>query len=672
MNENNILLELYFENLNIGIIDYISNKLLNNFKKYINYKNIISSNIEMKVFTTPERLIFNLSFDKNITYLEKGIKLNDTEEHLKYFLKKINVINVDKLEIINERYCYKKNVKDTDFIEMLNSNIKNILFETFSNITISNYKNILLHLKNILFIENNKIKSLSFNNINSNNITYINNNSYLIDSIEELFSLLKENNIFFLKNERKKHLKNVLMINDDNNDFIENVLFIKEKPIFFNGKIKFTCNNLFLKILGKFLKDKYYLYIQEDFLYFMCLNKNNIINTDEYKVKVEKAILKINNFKINKKNKENKYIFNENKLNRLSKLTKFICLWIPYSNIELIDDILDCSIYRSINLFNSNSELKLLLNKYLLLKSNKNKEFIDIIMDSFKPMNKKDDVPTIPLSIAISIGNKIDNIIYFAILNELKFNIDKKEEKDIYFDIIKIIIKNRINLPLKLIFEYSLKSFINETVKKKENRILIKKYKINKDIIINNILEKFYIKLYYYLLNVDNFNDPILNFLVNLEISDIKNIKNKCDILILYNKIKKIYEYFTVKQDESRFIFNIYKRINNLLLKYKKIKIINKPQIIILKRKKFANKYEKDLYDNYYSFKKDTKLLIKKEEYYILMEKMYLFSCSINNFLNNNFIENNNIFVRNRQIRLLYSSKLLFGRVLNFNKFNPN
>lgn len=662
------LLELFFKDSDLDASNFVLNRLLFSIKHFIDYSNIVDG-LNMEYWFTPERVVVVLNIDDIIKYSKKGVKLSTKKEYLTYFLKKHNLNDVDSLSIKNDTYYYDYNINEEEFINNFLSNINNILSRTFSK----NYKNILLSLKNIYLNINNECKNILFNNIKSSNFIIINNNEFIVNNPEEYFKTLKDNDIYLDLDERKKFVSDNLKITND--IFINNVLFIKEKPLFLFGKIKFDCNYLFLNILEKFTKDKYVFFIKEDFLYFIFLSDEGVVKFDNFdnefysgdilkhKQRIEKFIYKINNkiynYNKNKKSKEYDFIFNDNRLNRVTKITKFLSLWIPNSNIEEIDFILSSSIYKNSNFIENNTELDLLLKKYFLLQNNKNEDSVNVIIDSLRPSKNSDILPKIPSSIAISIANKIDSIIYYSILIELKKPIDKNIEKNMYNNLLNIIIQNNISLPLKLMLDYSLKNFINDRVTKKQDRLLIKKYRINKNIVVNNILEKIYDKLYYYLINFEHCNETITNLIISSEVEDINNIKNKSDILKIYNKIKNMSLYC----EESNFDYLLmsYKRVNNFLTNKKIFK-----NIIVLEPRRFTSKYEKNIYDDYFKLKKSIKRYKKDNNYKKLIDDVFSLSNSLNNFLNNIYINKVNIFRRKKYIKLLYSIKILYNKFMKF------
>lgn len=677
---NYLLLELYFENTNINCINVLVNKLNSIIENLLDFNSIIDG-LNFDILKTPERVVIYIKLEDTITYLKKGVKVADSDKYLQFFLNKINATK-DELIIIDDRYYFKQKIDYNIIYDKIITNINHILQQSF----LINKNDMLFNLKSLFFINSNLTnENILFNNIMSSDKIIINKHTFNIKTADEYFKLLKDNCIYFDGNKRRKIIENSLIELNANNkkDFIDNVTSISEKPLFLFDKIKFNCDNLFLEILQKVLKNKYILFLKNNYLYFIFLDKNgvekienfdNITNSNNYhKIKIEKAIKKANNLiEFNKKvgnrnSREYKFIFNETKLNRLARMAKFISVWIPNSNMCEIDNIINCFIYKNTNLLQTNNELDLLIKKYIMLQNGSEQNFVDTVMDSFKPCcNKKNDVPNIPTAIAISIASKIDNIIYYSVIKELRITVNKQNEKNNYHDLLNIILQNNIDIPLKLFFEFSFKNFINETINKKKNRLLIKKIRLNRTIIVNNILETFYEKLYSHLLNSGNCEHNILNILMNMEFNDIDNNKNKCNLIRTHYKIKNLCRYFENTNKDINYLISSYKRINNLLIdkKYNFIKI----KTVIIKPILYNNSEEKQLYKQYILLVKSIKSLKLKNNYDLALDNLFNFSKTVNKFLDTNYINKMSFFKKSRCLKLLYLAKNIFNKIIKFEK----
>jgi glycyl-tRNA synthetase beta subunit len=493
--------------------------------------------------------------------------------------------------------------------------------------------------------------------------------------VDEYFEIITKNKIYFEIYNRKEYINGVLMqINSDAEDkkqFVDNVLNVKEKPLFLVGKIKFNQDELFLKILYRFLKRTYLFLKRDEYLYFIFLDNNGSerINlggnfSESHVDKIEKAVAKINNMtktsNFGKQNKEYRYIFNENKITRLEKLTKFISIWIPFCNTDNLGEILSSLAFKTSNLLNNNLELTLLLKKYILLKNAVDKNLVELIIDCFRPFGKSKNLPQYPLSNAIAIGNKIDNIVYILILKKLNHGTNRDDEKQNYNDLISIILNNQINIPLRMAVDYSIKNFLNEIVRRKQNT----GYKIDKNNLLETIIENIYSKLYFYLIRGEsNNNNILLNNLINLEIRDIYEKNNqKCYLLEDYKKITDLYKFFS---NGDVGLIKIYRRLNNLLSKYKNL-YKTKPTVGIIGQ--YETKEEEYLYKAYFAIKKEIEYNLSNKNYYQCMVSLEKFNDILGEFLDKIFIEKSHFFKKQKRLRLLFSIKYLFDETADFEK----
>jgi glycyl-tRNA synthetase beta subunit len=619
-------------------------------------------------FTTPERVVLRVSFGEKITYYYKGVKLDDTKEHLDFFLQKMNIKNPNDLRVIDNTYYCRREVECRRFFEEVKKNIGFYLEQVFIGLSIKT--NPLLNLDGIVFFINNNPENIIFSNISSNDFTKINNIIYKIGSVDDYFEIFTKNKVFFEIYNRREYVNQLLADVDcsleDKRQFVENTLLAKEKPSFSSGELTFVCDNLFLEILQKFLK-KNYLFFKKDGKIFFMFVEDETKTVENHQKKIEKSVKKIEylikNLGIKTQNKEYRYIFNEDKITRLEKLVTFTSLWIPFCQIDNLEKVLSNFVFTTSNFLSNNLELTLLLKKYILLKDNNDMSLIELIIDCFRPFEREKTLPKEPLANAVAISNKIDNIVYFTILGELNLKVNRDEEKRNYNDLIKIILKNKIKIPLKIVIGYSIKNFLNEIIKKKQNIKFLKRYKIDKNAIVNQIVETLYGKLYFVLAKNEKNNNIMLNILINIEIMDIIENKNfKCNLLNDCKKIMDLYRYLSTGNNE---VIAVYKRLNNLLLKYKN-KFKFKP--IINLKTKFEFKEEEELYRAYFAIRKEIRFNLFRKNYEQAMISLHKFADALNSFLDKVFIEKSAFFQKKRRVKLLFSIKYLFDKIVNFEK----
>ncbi len=105
-------------------------------------------------------------------------------------------------------------------------------------------------------------------------------------------------------------------------------------------------------------------------------------------------------------------------------------------------------------------DLQGLMGRYYALAHNEPANVADAIADHYSPLGPSDSVPTKPVSIVVSLADKIDSLMGFFAINEKPTG-----SKDPYalrraaLGVIRIILENKLRLPLLAAFEYALGSY---------------------------------------------------------------------------------------------------------------------------------------------------------------------------------------------------------------------
>jgi glycyl-tRNA synthetase beta chain len=105
-------------------------------------------------------------------------------------------------------------------------------------------------------------------------------------------------------------------------------------------------------------------------------------------------------------------------------------------------------------------DLQGVMGRYYALVHNEPANVADAIADHYSPLGPSDGVPTKPVSIAVSLADKIDSLMGFFAINEKPTG-----SKDPYalrraaLGVIRIILENKLRLPLLEAFEYALSGY---------------------------------------------------------------------------------------------------------------------------------------------------------------------------------------------------------------------
>ena len=105
-------------------------------------------------------------------------------------------------------------------------------------------------------------------------------------------------------------------------------------------------------------------------------------------------------------------------------------------------------------------DLQGIMGRYYALAHNEPAAIANAIAEHYSPLGPNDSCPTAPLSIAVALADKIDSLVGFFAINEKPTG-----SKDPYalrraaLGVIRIILENKLRLPLVAAFEYALGSY---------------------------------------------------------------------------------------------------------------------------------------------------------------------------------------------------------------------
>ena len=427
-------------------------------KKEINYK--LSQS-----FSTPTRLVFFINgLPENIKEkgkIIKGPKVGTPEIALEGFIKSNNLNKSDiyknKIEK-GEFYFAKTKSKTIDILKELQLIIPEIL-QTYSwkkSMKWSNYDlNWARPLKSIISLFNSKIINFDFFHLKSGNLTSIDgvNDEKIkkISNFKDYLYILKSQNIILDQEKRRSLIINKMnsichnrkLKNNFNEKLIEEVVNLVEKP----NVILCKFDQIYLKIPQEIL----IVTMQQHQKYFPIFDqKNNLTNLFLLVANLsdKKSYIKIGNQRVVEarlsdakffweKNKnqslvkqvgklKNLSFFNElgtfyNRTQRLRKLAGLISeqLYLAKEKVEIAASI--CKADLVSDLVGEYPELQGVMGKYFAKEQGFEDDVSLAISDHYLPIGINSEVPKKPISVAVSLIDKIDMLVGFFGINE-KFN----------------------------------------------------------------------------------------------------------------------------------------------------------------------------------------------------------------------------------------------------------
>lgn len=715
-----LLLELYSEEMPFYYLKNLENSIKEFFNKHLLSLNIIDdiNNTNINIYLTPCRIIihlFNLNDTIKIKYKEIiGPKLKAKNEEVEKFLEKFNLKSEKELKKSKNYYILVKENYEIDTKNLLKEELPNILNNMISlfpeNIRwIKEDKKIkwLAPLRNILCIFNNEILDFNFHNLQSNNYTYGHkiliglDHKIKINNFEDYKTKLKENFVIFDQNQRKEIITDAIfkiensfnlsvVQNASQYNLVNEIIYSTEYPLVLSGEFKEEFTKMPSFILLNEIIEKYKCLCLTDKTSNIISNKIILFadtKTDDNGKNIIKGITNSINKRLNYINNELIKFLSESletktnklkeisyydgfgtiydKVERLVELSKFICLWLPHTDLIATEQAAKLSkIDNTTKFVKDNPDLKGYLSAYYAKTNNYNDFICDGLKEYYKPKNKHDNIPLTNIGKVLSIADKIDNISSAFIIDS-----DSSGSKDPYFirkniyAIIRIIIESRINIPVNILIHKSLSLFKTKIYKMNDNTKLKIKDKIV--YVSNSLIELFKTKFKEYLIQ-NNYNKLITNAVL----STIENSKKQNLILpVLQDRILDIENYIENNYNDFLIIKNTYKRLNNIILDFcdnKEKKSLFKK---IFHKRKLKNIQEQELNKKL----KDAKVKIKKAyvkgEYKECLSTLLELSYAINKFFDNIVIKTKNKKDTNRKMILLCKIKIIYDNFLNFKLF---
>jgi len=196
------------------------------------------------------------------------------------------------------------------------------------------------------------------------------------------------------------------------------------------------------------------------------------------------------------------------------------------------------------------------------------------ISEHYLPIGINSDVPKKPISIAVSIIDKIDILVGFFGINE-----KPTSSKDPFalrrnaIGLLRIIIENKLNIQLKDLINYSIVIYEDQNVKFTNNSI-------SREVL-------FFLK--------ERFKNLLKDRKVRNDIIEaVNNPHSGYDFLKLYRKCSIINK--NISKDICKNIIETYKRASNIIdheLKGKKEEILGHPEAFLFKKDEEKNLYNK-------------------------------------------------------------------------------
>jgi len=619
-----LFIELFSEEiptkLQVDIRQKVKRNLEENLKKKeINFKS-------SKSFSTPKRLVFFIDGIPNKIEQKgkiiRGPKTSAPESALEGFIKSNNLSRSDVIKKKIEKgefYFAETKKKIIDISKELQLILPETL-KTYSWNKSMKWSNYDLFwgrpLRSIIALFNNKVVNFDFYHLKSSNLMNIEgkNDEQIrkIKNFQDYLKILESQNIILDQEKRKNVItrkmnsicKNRDLKNNFNEKLIEEVVNLVEKP----NVILCKFNEIYLSIPQEIL----IITMQQHQKYFPLFNASNkltslflvVANLPDIKGYIKKGNQRVIEARLSdakffwEKNKKQSLIkqvsrlknisfFNQlgsfyDRTQRLRKIAGAISdqLNLNKEKVEIAASI--CKADLVSDLVGEYPELQGVMGKYFSREQGFDEDISLAISDHYLPIGINSNVPKKPISVAVSIIDKIDILVgFFGINQKPTSSKDPFALRRYAIGLLRIITENKLNINLKDLINYSITTYEEQGVKftnnflakevllflKERFKNLLKEKKIRNDIILaaekshtgNNFLA-----LYKKCLIVDkNISKDICKNILksykrasNILDQELKNKKNEImgqpesflfnsdEEKILYNKVSEIHQYF--------------------------------------------------------------------------------------------------------------------------------
>ena len=642
-----------------------------------------------KSFSTPKRLVFfvdgipeKIEQKKKII---KGPRTDSPEKALEGFLKSnnLNKLNIHKKKIEKgEFYFAEIKPKTVDILKRLEIIISEILksYSWKKSMKWSDYHLVWGRpLRSIIALFNKKVVNFDFFHLKSNDLTYVGvgheEKTKKIDSFKSYLNILKSQNIILDQDKRKNMILKKMnticsskrFINNFSEKLIEEVVNLVESPNILLCKFDET----YLKIPQEIL----IVTMQQHQKYFPLFDINNKKLTNFFlliaNLPDKKGYIKIGNQRViearlsdakffwekNKKQSLVKQVgklkhlsfFNQlgtfyNRTQRLRKLASLISeqLNLNKEKIEIASSI--CKADLVSDLVGEYPELQGVMGKYFAIEQGFAEDVSNAISDHYLPIGINSEVPKKPISVAVSIIDKVDMLVGFFGINE-----KPTSSKDPFalrrnaIGLLRIIIENKLTIQLKDLINYSTVIFEEQNI---------------------NLINKSITKEIIYFLN-ERFKNLLKEKKIRSDIIEaVTSSHNGYDFLIIYKKCLILNK--NISKNICKNIIETYKRASNIIdqeLKNRKNEVQGQPESYLFKKEE-----EKNLYDKINEIRQYFTSTRKNESYDETLKVLSAAKLTTDNFFENVIVNDENSDIKKNRLELLQMFCKTYNNFIDFSK----
>ena len=157
------------------------------------------------------------------------------------------------------------------------------------------------------------------------------------------------------------------------------------------------------------------------------------------------------------------------KIDRITALAKYVCVWIPHANILQVESAAKLAkIDLATSTVSEFPELQGIIGGHYARHIGEAEEVAEAVASHYAPAGSSDVSPTNPVTIAVSIADKADTLVgMFAIDEKPTGSSDPFGLRRAAVGVVKIILDNELRLPIKLLLSKAVNLYPKNLFKKK-------------------------------------------------------------------------------------------------------------------------------------------------------------------------------------------------------------
>lgn len=672
---------------------------------------------QIKVFIAPCRLslvIYDLlPVQKTVKDKKIGPKISADAKAIQGFLKANGLQDVSQLQISGDFYVCDKSeseIKTEKIIEISLPQILQKMQNSWPKLMVWNVDNQASQVKwirpvrNILALFGDALIPCDFFGLSSNQQSFNKRGeAFTINNSKDYEHLLEKNSIIVDAAKRRKIIiEQIHQLSIDNqirpyidlnetSALLSEVVGLCEKPHILLGKIddKFLSLPVEALVLSLQSNQKFFCCFDLDgnfsskFLFAcdvatMNSSADNIKRVIADNEKIVRARLADLEFFVEEDLKTslmayssrlNSIVFHQklgsvaDKVERIKEMAKFLSIFVPHCDIKIIDKAGNlCKADLLTRAVAEMPELQGKIGSFYAKIQGETPEITEAIYEHYLPIGPDSDLPKNPLSVALSIADKIDSIVGFFLIGEKPTSSkDPFALRRFALAVIRTALTYDIAFPIRILIERSVKSYVP-----KIQKILLDKngdFVSLKNRIVDEILCFIVDRLKIYLREREGLTVEVVNLVVDEYLANIASHKY-VDILFLVKKTRFVDNL--IKSPNNALILSLYRRCANILAiqEKKEGKIIaGKPSSF-----RFKTKEEKNLYQIFKKINGDFLKKMKVGNFEEAYKMLAIIEEPLNKFFENVMVADEDETLRENRLLLLSCIRTLFNSVANLSK----